>query len=177
VADCDFSRLSALVVDDQISFRRVLADVLRALGFGRVLMAGSGSEALELLAQGSIDIALVDYRMETMSGLDIARRIRRGDRGVNPYVPVIMVSDDTTCEAIFAARDAGVNEFLAKPLSAERVLMRVRSVLDNPRPFVRSGTFVGPDRRRRKVEISGVERRTRGHDYNARSGQREQRVN
>jgi CheY-like chemotaxis protein len=176
LAGYDFSRLAALVVDDQISFRRLFADILRALGFGRVLMAGSGNEALELLAQGSADVIIVDNRMEVMSGLEFTRRVRRGDRGVNPYVPIIMVSEETTPDLIFTARDAGVNEFLAKPLSAERVLLRVRSVVENPRSFVRATTFIGPDRRRRKVEISRVDRRMGEYDYGARENRGEKRV-
>jgi two-component system, chemotaxis family, chemotaxis protein CheY len=47
------------------------------------------------------------------------------------------------------ARDAGVNEFLAKPLTARGVIERIHQVVENPRPFVRSDDYFGPDRRRR----------------------------
>jgi hypothetical protein len=58
------------------------------------------------------------------------------------------------------ARDAGVNEFLAKPVSVKAILTRLISVIEHPRPFVRTKTYFGPCRRRRvDDEYRGPERR------------------
>ena len=58
------------------------------------------------------------------------------------------------------ARDAGVTEFLVKPLSAQALHQRILSVVAHPRPFIRTPTFFGPDRRRTKAaEYTGPERR------------------
>ena len=50
---------------------------------------------------------------------------------------------------VMEARDAGVTEFIAKPLTAKAVIDRVNAVIFRPRPFIRTPTFFGPDRRRR----------------------------
>ena len=61
---------------------------------------------------------------------------------------------------LVAARDAGVNEFLTKPLTGRGVIERITLVVDHPRPFVKCTTYVGPDRRR-KVDpnFQGPQRR------------------
>ena len=58
--------------------------------------------------------------------------------------------EEMRSEGLFAeARDAGVNEFMAKPITARGVLERLALVIDHPRPFIRSDDYFGPDRRRR----------------------------
>jgi response regulator RpfG family c-di-GMP phosphodiesterase len=63
------------------------------------------------------------------------------------------------------ARDAGVHEFLAKPVSASMLYARLQRVIENPPPFVRSDTYFGPDRRRRAVAFTGPDRRKYRYEY------------
>ena len=71
-----------------------------------------------------------------------------------------MLTGHTSIERVRAARDAGVNEFLAKPVSAKAILTRLISVIEHPRPFVRTKVYFGPDRRRhRDGGYHGPERR------------------
>lgn len=67
----------------------------------------------------------------------------------HPFVPVIMVTGHSEKSRVYEALNAGVNEFLVKPVSAKGLYSRLISVIERPRPFVRSKTFFGPDRRRR----------------------------
>ena len=101
-----------------------------------------------------------------MDGLELTKAIRKGDARIDPYIPVILVSAYTEMHNIVAARDAGVNDFLAKPISANLVYARIRSVIEHPLPFVQADEFFGPDRRRRDRAFGGVDRR--GGDDNAR---------
>jgi two-component system chemotaxis response regulator CheY len=61
---------------------------------------------------------------------------------------------------VLAARDAGANEFMAKPFSVKGVAKRLEEVIRRPRPFIRSSVYFGPDRRRKIEEFTGEERRT-----------------
>ncbi len=63
--------------------------------------------------------------------------------------PVIMITGHSTMKRVNEARDVGVTEFLSKPVTARGVLERINRVVENPRPFVRTGDYFGPDRRRR----------------------------
>jgi two-component system chemotaxis response regulator CheY len=63
------------------------------------------------------------------------------------------------------ARDAGITEFLAKPVSATLIYRRIAAMVENPRDFVETGSFFGPDRRRRAAGPKGAERRKQVFQY------------
>jgi DNA-binding response OmpR family regulator len=96
-----------------------------------------------------VDIVMTDLSMQPMDGIDFVRLIRRSNDSPNQMCPVIMITGHSTLQRVQEARNAGVNEFLAKPLTAKGVLERISQVIDHPRPFVRAGDYFGPDRRRR----------------------------
>ena len=98
--------------------------------------------------------------MEGMSGLGLVQMIRTNPQTPNPFVPVIMLTGHTSLDHVMLARDAGVNEFIAKPVSVKTMMSRLVSVIENPRPFVRTQGYFGPCRRRRGAEeYRGPERR------------------
>jgi DNA-binding NtrC family response regulator len=77
-------------------------------------------------------------------------------------IPVIMITGHSTVRRVAEARDVGVSEFLSKPVTARGVIERINRVVENPRPFVRSGDYFGPDRRRREdPHYPGPHRRAR----------------
>ena len=94
---------------------------------------------------------IADWHMEPLDGLDFVRLVRTAKDSPNPYVPIIMLTGHTEYQRVCEARDAGVNEFLAKPISAKALYMRFASIIDNPRPFIRTKTYFGPDRRRQNI--------------------------
>jgi two-component system, chemotaxis family, chemotaxis protein CheY len=67
-------------------------------------------------------------------------------------VPIIMVSGHTEKHRVEAARDAGVTEFLIKPITGHSLFSRIAEILERPRPFVRCDNYFGPDRRRHPLE-------------------------
>jgi two-component system chemotaxis response regulator CheY len=89
--------------------------------------------------------------------------IRQQGANANPYVPIIMLTGHSEKKRIISARDAGVTEFLAKPISAKALYERIFNVVANPRPFVKTPTYFGPDRRRGvNPNYVGPERRKGG---------------
>jgi DNA-binding response OmpR family regulator len=71
-----------------------------------------------------------------------------------------MLTSHSERTKVEAARDAGVSEFCAKPVTAAELLRKIAAVIDHPRSFIRSDDYVGPDRRRRDdPEFRGPERR------------------
>jgi DNA-binding response OmpR family regulator len=73
---------------------------------------------------------------------------------------VIMLTGHTSLEHVREARDAGVNEFIAKPVSVKTMMSRLAAVIEQPRSYVRTGSYFGPCRRRRNLhEYQGPERR------------------
>ena len=77
-----------------------------------------------------------------------------------PYATIIMIAAYADLKTVANARDSGVNEIMAKPLSAAALEKRIQRVLGAPRPFVEAPDFSGPDRRRsKKTALEGKERR------------------
>ncbi len=96
-----------------------------------------------------IDIVMTDLAMQPLDGIDFVRLLRNSPDSPNPMLPVIMITGHSTQARVFEARDAGVNEFLSKPVTARGVIERIAQVVENSRPFVRTPDYFGPDRRRR----------------------------
>ena len=155
----NFDRLRVLVVDDNLHSRALVGAVLHAFGVKTVLEAASAEGGWKMLTQNRCDLIFVDWVMEGMSGLEFTKRVRSAKDTPNQFVPIVMVTGHTSLERVHSARDAGVTEFLAKPVSSKSVLARLISVIENPRPFVRTKAYFGPCRRRRRVEYHGPERR------------------
>ena len=121
-------------------------------GVGRLTEAEDGAAALELLRQEAVDIAIVDFRMKPLDGVAFTRAVRNEADSANPYLPVIMMTGHSEKSRVTEARDAGVTEFVAKPVKAQTLLSRIEAVILRPRPFVRSPSYFGPDRRRTRTE-------------------------
>lgn len=157
----DGRQMRVLLVEDNEHFRRLIRTVLQALGISDVTEAADGGAGLAALAERNVDLVIVDYRMQPMDGVEFTRRVRTDPASGSPYVPVLMVSGYTEARLLAEARDAGVSEFLAKPISAKTLLSRIVQLLQNPRPFVTAEGYFGPDRRRRQVPIPHEDRRRR----------------
>jgi len=63
---------------------------------------------------------------------------------------------------VIQARDAGMTEYLTKPVSAKKIYQRISVIVESKRSFVRNAEFFGPDRRRRTKEVTGEDRREAG---------------
>ncbi|HWA69559.1 MAG TPA: response regulator [Rhizomicrobium sp.] len=155
-----FDRLKILVVDDNAHMRKLVTAILQAFGVVQIYEADNGQRAWAVLRESNPDIIVLDWVMEGMSGLELVQMIRTNPATPNPFVPVIMLTGHTSIDHVMQARDAGVNEFIAKPVSVKTMMSRLVAVIEHPRPYVRTNGYFGPCRRRRGAEeYRGPERR------------------
>ncbi len=153
----NFERLNIMIVDDNVSMRHLLKEILLAFGIVRIAECSDGKEALLHLKSFHADAIFADWMMEPMSGLELAKTIRtESDR---PYIPIIMLTGHTERHRVEEARDAGITEFLAKPISANSVYQRLQEIIQRPRSFIKAPGFAGPDRRRRPSDGADVVKR------------------
>jgi len=144
-----FSTLKALIVEDNVHMRTLLRSLLIALGMKDVYEAANGADAFVLLREKRPDLVLSDLTMSPVDGIAFTREVRLSEASPNPYVPIIMITGHTERHRVETARDAGVTEFLAKPITAQNLFLRIAEIVERPRPYVRSAGYFGPDRRRR----------------------------
>lgn len=150
-----------MIVDDNWFAISLLRTVLQALGMWRLTECSSSADALKRLEQERFDLVLVDNNMPIMTGVELTRMIRGSAKVDNPALPIIMISGKTELGQVNDAVNAGVNEFLAKPFSADGVMRKILTAVNQPRPFIRAKTYIGPCRRRQRLPLKkhGVERR------------------
>ncbi|MFC1673393.1 response regulator [Pseudomonadota bacterium] len=149
-----------LVVDDNAFMRKIMRNILMAFGASEIREAPDGADALKILGTWPTDIIISDYVMQPFDGVELTQMIRSSDEVIDKYIPIIMMSAHAEEWRVAKARDAGINEFLVKPLTAIKVISHIRAVIEQPRKFVQSRQFFGPDRRRREKNF-GDERRNR----------------
>jgi two-component system, chemotaxis family, chemotaxis protein CheY len=148
-----------LIIEDNENMIALVRSILQALGAKRVYEAADAKTGLEMLSIVQPDLIICDWQMEPMNGLEFVCHIR-DEASASPFVPIIMLTAHSELDRVKEARDCGVNEFLVKPISAKRLYGRITAIIEHPRPFLRTDTYFGPDRRRRQIEFSGAERRS-----------------
>jgi len=155
------SQMRVLVVDSFGQFRELMRDILlRGIGVGDVIESRDGKEAISILRETPCDVVFADASMEPIGGVELTRQIRAGVDGIDPFLPVIVMSGHANLGEIIEARDTGANDYIAKPLSAKILDLRLHALVARPRPFIRSDNFFGPDRRRHAVDqFKGPNRR------------------
>jgi DNA-binding response OmpR family regulator len=141
--------VSTLVLDDNAHMRGLIRVMLSSFGVRRVEEAADCNEAFAVMAGGGIDLAFVDFKLGGIDGLDFCRRMRSGADGLDIYLPIIMITAYSERSRVLDAINAGVDEFLVKPIRPVDVANRVNAVIERRRPFVKSDGYFGPDRRRR----------------------------
>jgi two-component system, chemotaxis family, chemotaxis protein CheY len=144
--------VSVLILDDNAHMRDLIRTILASFGCSRIVEAADTKEALRLVAEAEIDLAFVDFKLSGDSGndgLQFCRSIRLGPDSPDLYLPVIMITAYSERSRVLDAINAGVDEFLVKPVRAIDVANRVNAVIERRRPFVHAAGYFGPDRRRR----------------------------
>ena len=125
MSDIDWSSLRVLVVDDNANFRRITRTILQAVRVADIEEVTSAAEALERLSDYNPDVVLSDWRMEGMDGLEFVRTLR--DKGVT--TPVVMMTGYGEEDFETRAKDAGVTEFLEKPVTPKSIISSVARAL------------------------------------------------
>ncbi len=109
--------MRALIVDDSSSTRRILGQFMRQMNY-EIVEAGNGREALKCVEEvPDISVALVDWNMPVMNGLEFVRELRA--RKQHDGVKLMMVTTEHDAEHIEQALSAGANEFVMKPFTCE----------------------------------------------------------
>lgn len=157
----DLGQLSLLVLEKHLLVRRLLTDVFSEFGVPTVHSTPNPEIAWDFFTQYQIDLILCDWA-HGLDGMAFLNRVRQDEESTDPFVPVVICTANTELRHVCIARDNGMTEFLAKPVSAKAIYSRICAVIENTRPFIRVGEFFGPDRRRHRDDsFGGLNRRKR----------------
>ncbi|HWK23685.1 MAG TPA: response regulator transcription factor [Ureibacillus sp.] len=138
-----------LVVDDDPFIRKLIGIHLKKEGYDTVF-ACDGIEALELVNEGILDLAIVDVMMPKMDGIMLTKRLSEQE------IPVLMLTAKTTLEDKEKGFLAGADDYMVKPFEPKELLFRVRAILRRFQKLERSHTMLGNmhiDRRTFEVKV------------------------
>ena len=119
--------IKVLVVDDFATMRRIIKNVLKQLGFTKVLEADDGTTALEILKENKVDLIISDWNMPNMTGLDLLKTIR-GEK-TTQSIPFLMVTAEAQKDNVIQAVQSGVSNYLVKPFTAEAIKEKLTQIL------------------------------------------------
>ncbi len=115
--------MKALIIDDSRTIRQLLSRILHECGW-EVVEAGHGQEALEVLAANSdCRLALVDWNMPVMNGLEFVRSVRGEDKHTDMRIMMVTTENDTS--NIILALEAGANEYVMKPFNRDVIEKKI----------------------------------------------------
>lgn len=117
--------MKIMLVDDSRTIRNIQKNVLAQLGFKDVVEAADGVEALKMIGESKPDMALVDWNMPNMDGITLVRKIRETDK----QMPLIMVTTEAEKRRVIEAIQAGVNNYVVKPFTAETLGEKINATL------------------------------------------------
>lgn len=117
---------TALVVDDSPSIRQLVAHTLKQAGF-EVLEGGNGSEGLERMGKGTIDLIITDLNMPVMDGFTFIRSVRQRPDG--KFVPILLLTTESGDARKAEGKAAGATGWLVKPFNPQQMLQVVAKVL------------------------------------------------
>ncbi len=142
-------KLTVMVVDQNKPVHSLVRSVLRDLGFREIVSAMDCVGRLEQFERRRVDLVITHYGGEAFTGSDLVQRVCTSETSSNPFVPVVMVTSQANRDVVVAARDVGVNEFIAKPFTANDLGGHILELLSRPRAFVRAESYFGSGPRRR----------------------------
>jgi len=147
-AHTNLTEIIYLVVDGNRDSRALTRTTLESIGIRYVLEAHDARAAMETLRTVRVGAMIVEMELPgPLSGVEFTKKIRRSDKSLKPEVPIIMLTTNANRQTVLDARDAGIHEFLARPLTSGALFDRIKKAVTVPRQFVQEEGYVGPARR------------------------------
>ena len=119
-----------LVVDDSVTMRRIVVNTLKTLGYSHYVEAEHGQDAIDKLnTDDGINFVITDWNMPVMSGLELTKAIRSGDK--TKGLPILMVTTRGVKEDIVQALQAKVSNYVVKPFTPQILKDKIDLILSN----------------------------------------------
>lgn len=124
-----YQKYSLLIVDDHKTMLQIVHNLLSQIGFADIDAAVDGVGALERMRSKRYDLIISDWNMPNMDGMQLLKHVRASDNPQVKALPFILVTAESKPENIIAAKQAGVNNYVVKPLSLVTLKQRIDTTL------------------------------------------------
>ena len=125
-------RMRFLIIDDSVTMRRIIANILARIGYPDVVHAANGREALERLGTEPVDVVITDWYMPEMNGLDFVKILRTTP--ATSHIPIVIVTANAASDDIQHALQLGVKGYILKPFTVETLKDKVDALMAQVEP-------------------------------------------
>lgn len=153
------TRAHVLVLESSPHMAKIVVELLRSFGFRDVRRVGKAADAWMAINSQMPNLIIGEAAIAPHGGERLCYAVRRASDSPDRRVPVILMLAEATLPTVIAARDAGADSVVVKPLSAENLATKIAAALRSPLPYIETASYTGPDRRRRIAPFRGPDRR------------------
>ncbi len=157
MAKSDYLHVRAALVEDNQQLRGDLRAALNAKGIHSPIVCRSAQSFIDVAGNEMLDLVVCDSNTLGSELTTALQRLRRNDLGGNPFTVVLATAHDASMNGIRTVLDAGVDDLLLKPVSINRIIERIDTLVWDRKPFVVTGGYVGPTRRAAKRSTDNYE--------------------
>jgi CheY-like chemotaxis protein len=151
--------VSALVIDSDAFTRSLVTQMLRGFGLDAISTCETGTQAIAHLQNNYTDLCIVEGVLPDMPSTEFIAWLRKQEKAMR-FIPVMVLTGYTQMGMVAAARDGGANSVVKKPVSPQALFDRINWMAKVSRPFIDTGSYIGPDRRiRNGIPPDGVYKR------------------
>lgn len=119
--------LPILVVDDVQAMRAQIRSLLAGAGYKNVITVGNGVEGKEALDKAPFSLVIADWHMTPINGMEFLKYVRQ--HAVHSQIAFVMITAEDAKEQVIEAISQGVDDYLIKPLTIEKITSRIENVL------------------------------------------------
>jgi len=142
-----YDRLHFAVGHSDLGEAAIVRDSLRARGIQRVADCSGADRLFNALDAEIIDLIVFDVDLLRDRFVEVMQMVRRKSRGLNPFTIIVATVDDTDSETVKRLVKAGVDDMIHRPVTGQRLLQSIASLMEPRKPFIVSHDYVGPSRR------------------------------
>lgn len=143
----NFKGLNFMIADANDNIRGIMHGLLRGFGATNVIDAVDGEAALRDIPLRNVDMLFCDLNLPKIDGFSLIKKLRADESSPARFIPILILTSHTQQRNIEKSRDSGANIVIAKPLSVKAVYDRLAWIASEPRAFVQTTGYIGPDRR------------------------------
>jgi two-component system, chemotaxis family, chemotaxis protein CheY len=141
-----------LVAEPNMYMRSILRGLLSTFDAETITEVTSFAEVEYYATQMQVDLLMTEMFLHGGTAIDIAHNVRSASTALQ-FLPIVLVTGFTRQDYMERARDAGIDEIVAKPFTAANIIRRIENIVERRRPFVKTPSYFGPERRRKKMRF------------------------
>ena len=119
--------IQILLVEDHLTIRKLLVNILRQQGFKNFLQADHGEAAWKILNETQVDLVIADWSMPVMDGMELLLNIRQNEK--TKSIPILMITAKSQKQDVMEAIEKGANNYIIKPFEPATIIAKIQDVL------------------------------------------------